>query len=162
MRTQVASAAVAAVLVVATMAVPAWAGNVGPTHAVVVVVPVIPSPGSAVPPWTVGSVGAVVAKPLLHSLEALRPFPNVGFFCPVDIGVTYLITFWDGPRPVAVASADPSGCQEVREWGPGLRERNAWALTDSTAGRRFWRLMATALDLPEPDVTMPGLFRLPS
>lgn len=131
----------------------------GRTRAVVVVVPGIRSPSAAVRPWSVSAAGSAVAAPLLQSLDALRPYPDAALYCPLDVGVTYLLTFWAGLRPVAVAKVDPSGCDEVREWGPGLKAHKRWALQNSAAGRRFWRLVAAALRLPERAVVMPGLAR---
>jgi hypothetical protein len=90
------------------------------------------------PARVVGSDGPAIAA-LDQTMCRLPAFPSGTFHCPADFGISYLIAFTSGARPVGTVTVTASGCPRLTGLGP--------ARSPSTT---FWAQLAVALDLSTP------------
>ena len=78
---------------------------------------------------------------LYRDIRALKPFPSGTMSCPADFGIDYTLKFKSKRRVVLTATADPTGCSEVKlSTGQSL-----WGI--GRAGQAFWAALATTLDM---------------
>ena len=93
-------------------------------------------------PAQVTVTGAQRAQAAARALCALPLFPRgpMPMSCPMDWGVSYLLSFASGASRFQVVSVDPSGCELVDGLGP-----TRWAASDA-----FWHLLGAAAGITHP------------
>jgi hypothetical protein len=93
------------------------------------------------PPAVDVSVGEVPAQNVYALTLALPDFPEGTFNCPIDFGVVYTLTFFNGDAIAVTASLNPGGCRDVRISGSTPVRR---VLDDS-----YWSSLAQQVGVPE-------------
>src|ERR1700733_7754814 len=93
---------------------------------------------NAPPPVNVTVTDATTAQAIYDSTLTLPKFPEGGFSCPADYGVTYQLTFFSDATAIVTAAADPDGCSAVTITGPS--ESDTLQADDS-----YWKSLATDL-----------------
>lgn len=101
-------------------------------------------PQNHIPPFDQTITDPLKTQQLYDALQAL-PRPKSGvFFCPMDIGESYHLTFYHSQQEVFWADVKPDGCEGVTFQNGDLR---------SAAGQdHFWAVFADALSVTVPDL----------
>lgn len=92
------------------------------------------------PPSVYTITNSAQADALYAAMRALPSFPKGTFFCPMDNGSEYDLTFYRGQTLISWAVVDPSGCQQVELPNGDIR----WAFGQ----QRFWTAFAHAVRVP--------------
>ena len=98
------------------------------------------------PPAVAVTIADPPALDAFDATLALPVMPPGAYNCPADFGVTYQLVFRDGAGadpPVATATLDPGGCQQVSVTD-GTQGVLLWAATTTS----YWGVLATDLGLP--------------
>lgn len=101
-------------------------------------------PPNHIPPLERTVTDAVKARQLYAALRALPPFPKETMSCPMDIGVSYDLTFYQGQTQVSWATVQPTGCEAVTLPNGDVR----WAVNQD----QFWATLAEALGVSKSDL----------
>ena len=80
---------------------------------------------------------------MARALLALPPMPSGTFGVPVDLGITYRLTFATPKEQLPVIEVDATGAQTVRGLGA---ER--WVVARSPG---FWTTLGSAMGLARPE-----------
>jgi hypothetical protein len=87
------------------------------------------------------TVGRSPAQNVYTMTLALPDLPSGTYNCPVDFGIAYNLTFFDGASTAASATLEPGGCRLVRFSGSDEVRR---VLDDA-----YWAMLAQQLGVPE-------------
>jgi hypothetical protein len=90
------------------------------------------------------------AQAVAKALCALPPFPysTPRISCPIDWGVTYLLSFTSAASRFPVVTVDPGGCQTVEGAGPTSGAPAGYPPTRwVTRPPAFWHLLGVAAGL---------------
>jgi hypothetical protein len=96
------------------------------------------------PPAVDVTVGMVPAQNIYAMTVALPDFPPGAYNCPIDLGISYKLTFFSGDAIAATASLLPGGCRDVQiSDSPPLR----WAFDNG-----YWAALAQQLGVPQSTI----------
>lgn len=99
-------------------------------------------PANHIPPFDKTSTSAAKAQRLYNALLALPVMPAGPYYCPIDFGTLYHLSFYDDATHVAAtAIVEPGGCGDVTL--PDGAHR--WTATTPS----FWPTFAAAFNVPE-------------
>jgi len=85
-----------------------------------------------------------------------HPYPvKAGINCPMDFGLAYTGTFYDGNRKLAAFSYGASGCQNVRVYAAGQSKYSIVVGSAASAAPDLETDMAAVLGLPKSTVFSP-------
>lgn len=82
---------------------------------------------------------ASAVRAIARELCAMPDFPPGTQMCPLDLGITYELTFSTPRTSFPALSADIGGCEQIRGLGPRRQ-----------ATTEFWNTLAAAIDVPQP------------
>lgn len=101
-------------------------------------------PQNHIPPFERTITDPTKAQALYTALYALPPFPKGTYYCPMDIGLAYQLTFTRGRTVVSSATVKPDGCEAVTLPHRDIR----WAVNQD----QFWATFAATLGIPQSEV----------
>ena len=82
----------------------------------------------------------LAVRAVARALYALPKARSGVYFGPIDLGIVYHLTFYEGDQQVLVVSVDATGMEDVTGLVPAR----------TVAGTSFWSTLAVAMGLPHP------------
>ena len=101
-------------------------------------------PDNHLPPLERTITDPTKAQALYTALYALQPFPKGRYYCPIDIGLAYQLTFSRGQTVVATVTVRPDGCEAVPLPHGDIRR--------AVGQDQFWATFAATLGIPQSEV----------